>query len=334
MSKTIAIVGATGAVGMEFLKVLEKRNFPIKELKLYASKRSAGKKLTFKGEEIPVEVLSENSFHNVEIALFSAGASVSKQFAPAAVALGTVVVDNSSAFRMDPEVPLVVPEINAEEIKNHKGIIANPNCSTIIMLIAIYPIHKLYNVKKIIVSTYQAASGAGASAMYELEEQAKAFLEKKEVPIKVLPYQLAFNLFSHNSAVDLESGYNQEEIKMIKETKKILNQPDIQVSPTCIRVSTFRAHAESITLELEKPADLEEIKEAYRNFPSVRLVDDRQRNYFPMPLDATGIDEVLVGRLRYDFEDKERKRIHLFAVGDQLLKGAALNAVQIAEYLK
>lgn len=333
MSKTVAIVGATGAVGQEFLHVLEKRNFPVKEIKLFASRRSAGKILKFRGEDIPVEELKESSFHNVEIALFSAGSSVSKEFAPAAVSLGTIVVDNSSAFRMEPEVPLVIPEINPGDAGLHKGIIANPNCSTIIMLMAIYPVHKLYRVKKITVSTYQAASGAGAAAMKELEDQARAYLEGKDVPVKVLPYQLAFNLFSHNSAVDPETGYNQEEIKMIKETKKILHDTEIQVSPTCIRVSTFRAHAESITLELENPADLEEIREAYRQFPGVKLVDDREKNYFPMPLEVAGKFEVYVGRLRYDYEDKSRKKIHLFAAGDQLLKGAALNAVQIAELL-
>jgi aspartate-semialdehyde dehydrogenase len=333
MSKNIAIVGATGAVGQEFLHVLEKRNFPINKLKLLASPRSEGKLLTFKGEKIPVEVLKEDSFHDVDIALFSAGGSISKQYAPAAVAFGTIVVDNSSAFRMDPEVPLVVPEINPEDIKKHKGIIANPNCSTIIMLMAIYPIHKLYHVKRIVVSTYQAASGAGAAAMEELKEQALAYLQEKPIPTKALPYQLAFNVYSHNSSIDLSNGYNQEEIKMIKETKKILNYPEIKVSPTCVRVSTFRAHAESITVEIEKPADLNAIKEAYNQFPGVRVLDDWEKNYFPMPIEVSGKDDVYVGRIRYDYEDQEKKTVSLFAVGDQLLKGAALNAVQIAELL-
>lgn len=333
MSKNIAIVGATGAVGQEFLKVLEKRNFPVNQIKLLASPKSKGIKMKFKGEEIPVEVLREDSFHNIEIALFSAGGSISKQFAPAAVSFGTIVVDNSSAFRMDEEVPLVVPEINPEDIKKHKGIIANPNCSTIIMLMAIYPIYQLYPIKRIIVSTYQAASGAGAKAMKELEDQAKAYLENKEIPTNVLPYQLAFNVFSHNSTVDIQSGYNQEEIKMVKETKKILHNSKIKISPTCVRVSTFRAHAESITLELEKEADLEKIITSYKNFSGVQILDDRERNYFPMPIEVAGKDDVYIGRIRYDYDDIEKKIIHLFAVGDQLLKGAALNAVQIAEKL-
>lgn len=291
------------------------------------------KKLKFKETEIPVEELKESSFHNVEIALFSAGSSISKQFAPSAVSLGSVVIDNSSAFRMDKDVPLVIPEINPEDTKNHKGIIANPNCSTIIMLMAIYPIYKLYPIKKVIVSTYQAASGAGAAAMKELEKQAKAFLQNETIPTEVFPYPLAFNLFSHNSSMDLETGYNQEEIKMIQESKKILHDQKIHISPTCIRVSTFRAHAESITLELETPADLEEIKNSYKNFSGVQILDDRERNYFPMPLEISGKNDVYVGRIRYDYEDKEKKILHIFAVGDQLLKGAALNAVQIAELL-
>lgn len=332
MPKNIAIVGVTGAVGQEFLKVLEKRNFPVNHLKLLASSKSAGKKLKFKGEEIPVETLKENSFHDVEIALFSAGSSVSKEFAPAAVSFGTILIDNSSAFRMEKEVPLVIPEINPQDIKNHKGIIANPNCSTIIMLMAIYPIYKLYPIRRIIVSTYQAASGAGAQAMKELEDQARAYLENKPIPTNVLPYPLAFNVFSHNSSVDLESGYNQEEIKMIKETKKILHNPKIHLSPTCVRVSTFRAHAESITLELDEPVkNLEGILEAYKNFPGVQIRDDRKKNYFPMPLEVANQDDVYIGRIRLDYENK--KILHLFAVGDQLLKGAALNAVQIAELL-
>lgn len=333
MSKNIAIVGATGAVGLEFLSVLEKRNFPIGKIKLLASPRSAGKKLKFKGEEIPVEVLGEDSFHDIQIALFSAGGSISKQYAPIAISSGAIVVDNSSAFRMDPEVPLVVPEINPEDIKNHKGIIANPNCSTIIMLMAIYPIHKLYNVKKVVVSTYQAASGAGAAAMKELEDQAIAYLNHQPVPKNILPYQLAFNVFSHNSSIDLNTGYNQEEIKMIKETKKILHNNEIKISPTCVRVSTFRAHAESITVYLEKSADIDEIKKAYDEFPGVQLLDNKEKNYFPMPIEVSGKDDVYVGRIRYDFEDSSKTIIHLFSVGDQLLKGAALNAVQIAELL-
>ncbi len=331
--KNIAIVGATGAVGMEFIKVLEKRNFPVNEITFLASSRSKGKKIKFKDKEYTIEELNEDSFHNTQIALFSAGSSISKKFAPVALSSGTIVVDNSSAFRMEEGVPLVVPEINPEDIKKHKGIIANPNCSTIIMLMAVYPIHKQYNVKKIIVSTYQATSGAGAQAMVELEEQTRAFLEDKPLKKYVFPHQIAFNLFSHNSKIDMDSGYNQEEIKMIKESKKILNHQNITIIPTCVRVSTFRAHAESITLELEKPAKIDEIKKLYENFSGVKVLDDWGNNHFPMPVEVSGKDEVYIGRIRYGYEDTSGKLINLFVVGDQLLKGAALNAVQIAEML-
>ncbi len=333
MSKNYAVVGATGAVGVEILKVLEKRNVDVGQLKLLASPRSAGKTMTFRGKEYTVEALSEDSFHDVQVALFSAGGSISKQFGPVAVASGCVVVDNSSAFRMDPTVPLVVPEINPDDIKKHKGIIANPNCSTIILLMAVYPIHRLYGVKKIIVSTYQAASGAGAAAMQELEDQARAYLSGEEIPMNVLPHQLAFNVFSHNSSMDPETGYNQEELKMINETHKILGDPGIGVSPSCIRVSTFRAHAESVHLELRQKANLEEIRQALSSFPGVKVLDNREANRFPMPIEVSGQDDVYVGRLRTDYGDDSGMNVQLFVVGDQLLKGAALNAVQIAELL-
>lgn len=333
MGKNIAVVGATGAVGVEILKVLENRNFDIAELKLLASPRSAGKKMMFRGKEYTVEALSEDSFHNVDIALFSAGGSITKQYAPAAVASGCVVVDNSSAYRMDKEVPLIIPEINPQEIKKHKGIIANPNCSTIILLMAIYPIYRLYGITKIIVSTYQAASGAGAAAMQELEEQAKAHLANQEIVTKVLPYQLAFNVFSHNSAMDTETGYNQEEIKMVNETHKILNDETIEVSPTCVRVSTFRAHAESIHLELKTKVELNKVRQVLADFPGVQVEDNIEQNRFPMPLEVSGKDDVYVGRIRTDYKDAAGKTLQLFVVGDQLLKGAALNAVQIAELL-
>lgn len=333
MGKNIAVVGATGAVGVEILKVLENRNFDIAELKLLASQRSAGKKMMFRGKEYTVEALSEDSFHNVDIALFSAGGSITKQYAPAAVASGCVVVDNSSAYRMDKEVPLIIPEINPQEIKKHKGIIANPNCSTIILLMAIYPIYRLYGITKIIVSTYQAASGAGAAAMQELEDQAKAHLANQEIVTKVLPYQLAFNVFSHNSAMDTETGYNQEEIKMVNETHKILNDETIEVSPTCVRVSTFRAHAESIHLELKTKVELNKVRQVLAEFPGVQVEDNVELNRFPMPLEVSGKDDVYVGRIRTDYKDVAGKTLQLFVVGDQLLKGAALNAVQIAELL-
>ena len=329
----VAIAGATGAVGVELLRVLEKRNFPVGELTLLASARSAGKSMTFRGKEYRVHELKEDSFRGVNIALFSAGGSISKQYAPIAVKDGAVVVDNSSAFRMDPETPLVVPEINPEDIKKHKGIIANPNCSTIIMLMAVYPIHKINRVKRIVVSTYQASSGAGALAMEELRSQARDFLDGKKIKPEIFPYPIAFNVFSHNSSMDVEIGYNQEEIKMVKETHKILHDDTIRVSPTCIRISTFRAHAESIHLELEKKADLGVIRDALSKFSGVKLVDDREANYFPMPLEATDQDDVLVGRIRYDVASPGGNELELFCCGDQILKGAALNAVQIAEKL-
>lgn len=328
----VAIVGATGAVGIDLLRVLEDRNFPVGKLTLLASARSAGKKLPFKGQEYTVQELTENSFEGVDIALFSAGSGITKTMGPAAVRAGAVVVDNSSAFRMDPETPLVVPEINPEDVKKHKGIIANPNCSTIIMLMALYPIHKKNRIKRIIVSTYQAASGAGAAAMEELRNQARDILDGKPANPQILPHQVAFNVFSHNSGMDLENGYNQEEVKMVNETKKILHTDDILVTATCVRVPTLRAHAESIHIELEKDADLDEIRKDLAAFPGVQVIDDREKNYFPMPVDASGKDDVLVGRIRYAYQEN-KKNVELFTVGDQLLKGAALNAVQIAELL-
>ncbi|MBI38375.1 MAG: aspartate-semialdehyde dehydrogenase [Leptospiraceae bacterium] len=332
-ARKLAIVGATGAVGQEMLKVLEKRDFPYDELVLLASARSAGKKITFRGTEFTVQELTESAFEGIDLALFSAGGSITKKFAPAAVKSGTIVVDNSSAYRMDPEVPLIVPEINPEDAKKHKGILANPNCSTIIMLMAVYPIYKLYGVKRLVVSTYQAASGAGAAAMQELEDQAKAMLAGDQPPMEAFPFPLAFNVFSHNSSLYPENGFNQEEVKMVKESHKILGSRDLKISPTCIRVGTFRAHAESIHLELEKAGEMEAIRQALSSFPGVQLKDDTEKNHFPMPLEVSGQDDVYVGRLRWDLDDSEHKNLQLFCVGDQLLKGAALNAVQIAEIL-
>ncbi len=332
--KHVAVVGATGAVGVEFLKILEERNFPLERLSLFSSARSAGTRMKFRGEEITVQELTEDSFQGVDVALFSAGGSISKKFGPIAVKAGAVVVDNSSAFRMDPETPLVIPEINPEDAKLHKGIIANPNCSTIIMLMAIYPIHRINPVQRAVVATYQAASGAGAAAMEELKQQAKDFLEGKDIVPRVLPFQAAFNVFSHNSPMDLDHGYNQEEVKMIQETRKILHTESVLVSPTCIRVPTLRAHAESIHLSLTNPVEnLDAIRRALQEFPGVQVMDDREANRFPMPLDASGKDDVLVGRIRLDYNDPQKREMELFCVGDQLLKGAALNAVQIAELL-
>lgn len=326
----VAIMGATGAVGEEMLKILEERNFPVKKLVLLASSRSAGKTRRFHGQDIAVQELREDSFKDIDIVLASAGGSVSKKFVPRAVEAGAVVIDNTSAFRMDPEVPLVIPEINPKDIKKHKGIIANPNCSTIIMLVPIFPIHRENRIKRIIVSTYQAASGAGAKAMQELEDQARDVLAGKPAKKEIFPHQIAFNLFSHNSAIG-DDGYNEEEIKMVKETKKIFHNEKIKVVPTTVRVPVFRAHSESITLELTRVPDLPQIRELLKSAPGVKIVDDRQKNHFPMPLEASGQDDVLVGRLRPDISNP--KGLCLFVAGDQLRKGAALNAIQIAEIL-
>ncbi|RME92834.1 MAG: aspartate-semialdehyde dehydrogenase [Candidatus Hydrogenedentota bacterium] len=332
MAKNIAIVGATGAVGLEFLSVLEKRDFPVGDLKLLASPRSAGKELTFRGKKYKVEALTKDSFQEIDIALFSAGSSISKEYAQHAINAGAVVVDNSSAFRMDKDVPLVVPEINPEAAKNHNGIIANPNCSTIIMLMAVYPIHQKYPVSRIIVSTYQAASGAGMAAMQELEEGTRAILDGKPFTPKVLPHVAAFNVFSHNSAID-ETGYNQEERKMVYETWKILEDDTIKISATCVRVPVLRAHSESIHLGFrDKTPSEEEARELLSSFPGVQVVDDREHSHFPMPIEASGQFDCFVGRIRKDIAEPE-KEMELFVAGDQLLKGAALNAVQIAELL-
>lgn len=330
--KHVAIVGATGAVGQEMIRVLEQRNFPVSKLTLLASKRSAGTKLRFKGQEIAVQELTEDSFTGVNVALFSAGATMSRQFGPAAVKAGAVVVDNSSAFRMDPGTPLVVPEINPEDIQLHKGIIANPNCCAIILLMGVYPIHRINPIQRIIVSTYQSASGAGAKAMEELKLQAADVLAGKAPVPAVFQFPIAFNVFSHNAAIDPETGYNGEELKVIEECQKILHTA-LPISPTCIRVSTMRAHAESVHLVLQNPADLDAIRKAIDSAPGVKLVDDRAKNHFPMPLEASGQDDVLVGRIRKDIASKDGREIDLFCCGDQLLKGAALNAVQIAEKL-
>ena len=326
----VAIMGATGAVGEEMLQILAQRKFPVGRLMLLASKRSVGRKYRFKGKEYFVEELKEDSFSDLDIVLASAGGAVSKHFAPLAVKAGCLVIDNTSAYRMDPEVPLVVPEINASDLKRHKGIIANPNCSTIILVVPIYPIHKKYLIRRVIVSTYQAASGAGAKAMRELEVQARDVLDDREIKKEVFPHQIAFNIFSHNSAIQ-EDGYNEEEIKMIRETKKIFHDNKINVTATTVRVPVFRAHTESIYLELSKKPDLKNIRQLLSRSPGIKMVDDAAKNYFPMPLDATGGDEVLVGRLRLD--PSNPKGLWLFVSGDQLRKGAALNAVQIAEIL-
>ena len=329
----VAVVGATGAVGVEFLDCLEKRHFPMKELRLLASARSKGKTMTFKGKPIVVEELTEGSFKGVDIALFSAGGSISKKFGPIAVQAGAIVVDNSSAFRMDPTVPLVIPEINPEAVKGHKGIIANPNCSTIIAITPLWPIHKVNRIVRLIASTYQAASGAGAAAMEELRESTRAHLEDREYANTVLPHPYAFNLFSHNSKIDPATGYNEEETKMVQETRKIFGDAEIRISATCVRVPVLRAHSEALTFECERPITPAEVREILATAPGVKLIDDPVKNYFPMPKDASGQGDVLVGRIRQDTSDPSGKSIAMFVAGDQLLKGAALNAVQIAEVI-
>ena len=329
----VAIAGATGAVGVEFLRCLEERKFPMASLRLLASARSRGKKMKYAGREIEVEEMTEKSFQGIDIAFFSAGGSLSKQFGPIAVNSGAVVVDNSSAFRMDPDVPLVIPEINPEEMATHKGIIANPNCSTIIGIVPLWPIHKVNRIQRLIASTYQAASGAGAAAMEELAESTRAYLENRPYQNTVLPHPYAFNLFSHNTKIDPATGYNEEETKMVKETKKIFGDPNIRISATCVRVPVLRAHSESLTFECERPIQPAEVREILQSAPGVKIVDDIEKNYFPMPKDASGQGDVLVGRIRQDTSDPSGKSISMFVAGDQLLKGAALNAVQIAEVL-
>jgi aspartate-semialdehyde dehydrogenase len=320
MSVNVAVVGATGAVGQEFLTVLAEREFPIRQLKLLASARSAGREITFRGESLRVEGLTRDSFKDVQIALFSAGGAISKEFAPAAVAAKAVVVDNSSAFRMKDGIPLVVPEVNANAIDKHNGLIANPNCSTIIMNVPVWPLHKVNRVRRIVVSTYQAVSGAGAWGLEELERQIQAYAAGRPIVKEKFPHQIVNNLFAHNSKV-ADNGYNEEENKMVLETRKIFADPRMMISATCVRVPIPRAHSESINLEFERPITPGEVRAILGKAPGVKVVDDAAANHFPMPLEASGQDDVLVGRIRQDVSR------------DQLRKGAATNAVQIAERL-
>ncbi|HBL12028.1 MAG TPA: aspartate-semialdehyde dehydrogenase [Cyanobacteria bacterium UBA11162] len=326
----VAILGATGAVGAELLELLESRNFPIADLKLLASSRSAGRTLPFQGEPLPVEAVGEKSFKGIDIVLASAGGTISKAWASKAVESGAVMIDNSSAFRMNPEVPLVIPEINPEAAATHQGIIANPNCTTILMAMAVWPLHQVQPVQRIIAATYQSASGAGARAMEELKTQAQAILQDQTPPTESFPYPLAFNLFPHNTPIN-EQGYCEEEMKMVNETRKIFNAPQLRISATCVRVPVLRAHSEAINLEFSQPMSVAQAREVLSKAPGVRLVEDWQANYFPMPIDATGKDEVLVGRIRQDLSHP--CGLELWLCGDQIRKGAALNAVQIAELL-
>ena len=332
MFKRAAIVGATGAVGMEFLSLVEQRGSIAESYLLLSSARSAGKTFTINGTEHVVQELTEDSFRDVDLAFFSAGGGISRKFAPLAVEAGCIVVDNSSAFRMDPETPLVVPEVNPEDIRNHKGIIANPNCSTIVMVVAVWPLHKVNPVKRIVCSTYQAASGAGQAAMLELEQQTRDVLEGKPAQPKLMPVQYAFNLFSHNSEIE-DNGYNQEEMKMVNETRKMFHTDDIQITATCVRVPVMRAHSESINLQFTNPVTPDEVRDILSAASGVRVVDRRSPQHFPMPIEASGIDDVLVGRIRQDISQPDGCGIDLFLSGDQLRKGAALNGYQIAELL-
>ena len=326
----VAILGATGAVGTEMINLLIERKFPVKELKLLSSPRSAGQKIPFKDELIEVEAVNQHSFDDVDLVLASAGGSISKAWAKTIVDAGAVMIDNSSAFRMNSEVPLVIPEINPDAVENHPGIIANPNCTTILMGIAIYPLHQLQSIQRIIVSTYQSASGAGARAMEEVKTQAQAILRNENPRPEILPYPLAFNLFPHNSPL-MDNGYCEEEMKMVNETRKIFSEPQLRVSATCVRVPVLRAHSEAINLEFANAFDLNKAREVIAQAPGVTLVEDWENNYFPMPIDATGKDDVLVGRIRQDLSNPNS--IELWLCGDQIRKGAALNAVQIAELL-
>jgi len=328
----VAVAGVTGAVGKVFLSILEERNFPVKNLKALASVRSAGTKINFKNEEFEVEELSAGSFNNIDIALFSAGASRSKEFAPHAAESGAVVIDNSSAFRMDDGVPLVVPEVNPGDAFKHNGIIANPNCSTIIMAVAVKPIYDISPIKRIVVSTYQAVSGAGAKAITELEKQSRAIIceSKKTVDCEVFPVQIAFNVIPHID-VFLENGYTKEEMKMHHETRKIFGDNSISVSATTVRVPVFTSHSESINIETVKKVSVLQARQAILNGSGVSLMDDTVNKIYPTPLDASGKDNVFVGRLREDISIENG--LNLWAVGDQLRKGAALNAIQIAELI-
>jgi aspartate-semialdehyde dehydrogenase len=329
----VAIAGVTGAVGAEFIATMDRRGFRVGKLKALASARSAGKTVDFRGERIVIEELTERSFDGVDIALFSAGGGIARKFAPIAVKAGAVVVDNSSAFRMDANVPLVIPEVNARRIREHKGMIANPNCAAITALVPLWPIHQVNRIKRVIIASYQAVSGAGAAAMAELVDSTRAHLDGEVFQQKVMQHPLAFNLFSHNTAIDPETGYNDEETKVIRETGKIFEDERIAVGVTCVRVPVLRAHCEAITFECERPISEAEVREMLSGAPGVRIVDDRAKNHFPMPVDASGQDDVLVGRIRKDLSDPSGHSISMFVATDQLLKGAALNAIQIAELL-
>jgi len=330
-SLSVAIVGATGAVGGELIRVLETRGFPVKSLRLLASARSAGRSLAFRGAPVEVEALSEASFQGVDLALFAADAETSRTYAPIARAAGALVVDNSSAFRMDLDCPLVVPEVNPEGLSHHRGIIANPNCTAIILCVAAAPLQRQFGLRRLQVATYQAASGAGQPAMDELLAATEAYLAGRPFAPKVLPHPYAFNVFSHNDAVDLATGYNGEETKVMAEARRILGSGMLPIGITCVRVPVLRAHTLAVTAELDAPVPPAAVRELLEASPGVRIVDDRAANHFPMPVEAQHQGDVLVGRIRRDLGDPSGRSVAMLLAGDQLLKGAALNAVQIAE---
>jgi aspartate-semialdehyde dehydrogenase len=326
----VAVVGATGAVGSEMMRILEQRDFPVDTLRLFASERSVGKKLEYKGSKIAVETLGEDSFKGIDIALFSAGAERSKNWAPVAAHSGCVVVDNSSQWRMDPEVPLVVPEVNPDDIRKHKGIIANPNCSTIQMVVVLKPIHDAARIKRVVVSTYQSVSGTGLKAMEELTDQTRDILNFKEPKVSVYPHQIAFNALPHIDKF-LDNGYTKEEMKMVNETKKIMGDDSIRVTATTVRVPIFRCHAESLNIETEKKITPNEVRAVLSSFPGIIVYDAPEKNVYPLPVYVADRDETYVGRVRED--DTVECGINMWIVADNLRKGAALNAVQIAEKL-
>jgi aspartate-semialdehyde dehydrogenase len=333
MGMRVAVIGVTGVVGQEMLHCLENRNFPVSSIKAMASARSAGKTIAFKGKEATIVEACAKEFKDIDIALMAVESEPSKEFSPELVKNGAIVIDNSSAYRMDPDVPLVVPEVNPEAIsKRPKGIIANPNCSTIIMNVPVWPLHKAKRLTRVTVATYQAASGAGKPAMEELEANAKAWAKGEDFHPKAFPYQLFMNLFCHNSPIG-ENGYNQEEMKMVLETRKIFGLPELRVSVTCVRVPVMRAHSEAVFLEFAEPITPAEARSILEKAPGVSIVDDTVKNHSPQPLDAAGQGNVLVGRFREDLGVSDGKGLALFVAGDQILKGAALNAVQIAELL-
>lgn len=328
--KHVAIVGATGAVGIEMMKVLERRNYPVASLRLLASSRSSGKSLEFRGEKIVVEPLGEKSFEGIDIALFSAGGGISRDFAPIAVTSGAVVIDNSSAFRMDPKVPLVVPEINASDVATHSGILANPNCTTAISLMALFPLHQAFGLRRVIASSYQAVSGTGARAIEELRDQVEAIAAGKPVSKEVYPHQIAFNVLPHVDSF-LEDGYTREEMKMQNEGRRIMHLPTFTASVTCVRVPVYRAHSVAVTAEFENPVSLAKAREVLDAAPGIIRQDDPATATYPMPIECSGEDDCRVGRLRLDCSIPNA--LSFWICGDQLLKGAALNAVQIAELI-